>query len=52
MVRKGKNSEKLKIKLDEVIEKSEAQKKILKKILKQLNKQNENLEGHSTHDSK
>ena len=40
-----KNSE-LKSKLDSVIEKSNAQKKLLKKILTQLSKQNEELENH------
>ena len=40
-----KKSADLKTKLDNVIEKSNTQKKILKKILTQLNKQNENLEN-------
>ena len=47
-----KKSKELKTKLDNVIEKSNAQKKILKKILTQLNKQNENLENHKNKDSK
>ena len=41
-----KKNPELKSKLDSVIEKSNAQKKLLKKILMQLNKQNEGLENH------
>ena len=48
----SKKSTDLKTKLDNVIEKSNAQKKILKKILTQLNKQNENLDNHKNEDSK
>ncbi|RLD54203.1 MAG: hypothetical protein DRJ05_15095 [Bacteroidetes bacterium] len=40
----GKNRDDLQIKLDGIISKSTAQKKILEKILSQLNKQNEDLE--------
>lgn len=47
-----KNNKKLKTKLDGVIEKSEAQKKLLKKILTHLNKQNEDLENQSNKNSK
>lgn len=47
-----KNGEELKTKLDSVIEKSNAQKKMLKKLLTQLNKQNELLEDFSNKDSK
>jgi hypothetical protein len=38
------DDEELKIKLDRVIEKSNAQKKLLKKILTQINKQSEGME--------
>ena len=48
----NKKSTDLKTKLDSVIEKSNAQKKILKKILTQLNKQNEDLKNHKNKDSK
>lgn len=40
MATKSSENEGLKSRLDQVIEKSNAQKKILKKILNQLNKQN------------
>lgn len=46
----GKNREDLQKKLDGIIKKSNAQKKILEKILSQLNKQNEDLEIQKKHD--
>ena len=47
----GKNRDDLQIKLDGIISKSTAQKKILEKILSQLNKQNEDLEIQKKHTS-
>lgn len=47
-----KYSEELKTKLDGVIEKSNAQKKMLKKLLTQLNKQKINPEDYSDKNTK
>jgi len=47
-----KNNQELKTKLDSVIEKSNAQKKMLKKILTQLSKQNKNIDDTTEKESK
>jgi hypothetical protein len=51
MTTSSNENDELKSKLDHVIQKSKAQKKILKKILNELNKQGEDAEHSATKDT-